>query len=161
MSNKSGYVTLKGVELREVVLKLTGWTVESKAPSRKERWGQTTYYLKSPSGKVTFHTNLGENQCWQHAPAVESSVDAALRWLTLDEGHYWQMDGPVSGADKDSSLASIVDINNSMERVTVGNPALPDEMKAAIKFNKPLAEADADSLAVAMCQAYLAYKGGA
>ena len=139
---------MEGLELRKAVLMAAGWTEKP----------HTDKWCNLHDEKGEFYVG-GSGNVWDDAPPVESSVDAALEWLTLGEGHYWQLDGPVSGPDtQGSSLANIVDINSSMERVTVGNPATPEEMKTAIKFNKPLAEADAETMSAAMCKAYLEYK---
>lgn len=149
---------LEGLELRKAALTAAGWKCQ-----QKDWDGLKTYGVVDPDGVKFGSTHYATpKQAWQHAPAVESSVDAALQWLTLGAGCYWQLDGPVSDPDtQGSSLASIVDINSSMERVTVGNPATPEEIKAAIKFNKPLAEADAETMPDAMCRAYVQYKAGA
>lgn len=136
MSNEQGYVTLKGVELRKTALEAAG--------IRVERWSGI-YRLLLPDGTpMRFQNGLGlsgfmEIEVWQQAPAVESSVDAALKWLTLDEGYFWKHVGYVVELSQPGWTAYIC------------------------KGDDPKVHyiADSESLSDAMCQAYLQYKGGA
>lgn len=136
--------TLTGLELRKVVLRRLGWTVGE--------WESGLYNLLDPDGTPQKHGNtpnptiaasfLTVEQAWQAAPAVESSVDAALRRLTLEDGFFFWMEGVTKGPRFGSpAYAAIRDIHNPMKAVA---QAYDDE-----------------SLAVAMCQAYLGWKAGA
>lgn len=130
MSNESGYVTLEGVELRKATLKAAGWGEYA----HKLSDGATTYQVVNPDGGSGYGYTTSID-AWTHTPAVESSVDAALEYLTLDEGHYWVNQGPYKG----------------MWWARIDKPNYPIA----------LAGVDNPSLAVAMCRAYLQYKGGA
>lgn len=92
--------TLTGLELRKAVLEAAGWVVT---------WMSATprifrYILINPDGEKAIETSFlfdpnrdgfdSEADAWQRGPAVESSVDAALRWLTLPEGLRWEINGP-------------------------------------------------------------------
>lgn len=135
---------MNGLELRKAALEAAGWKVGE--------WESGLYNLLDPDSiprkaSDTPNANIAaafitETDAWQHAPAVESSVDAALRWLTLEDGIFFVMEGPTKGPRFGSpAYAAIRDIHNPI---------------------KALVQAyDNESLAVAMCQAYLAYKAGA
>lgn len=142
--------TLTGIELREAVLRAAGWATFE--------WEAGLYGLRKPDGKPLLayqdftikmaHSWVSEADAWQSAPAVESSVDAAEKWLTLPEGLYWGLETPIDS--NAHAYVSILDVDAEMVEDTSGQ-----------YMNVPLARANHPSLAVAMCQAFLAWKAGA
>lgn len=129
--------TLTGLELRKAVLEAAGWTTFE--------WEAGLYGLRKPDGKPLLayqdftikmaHSWVSEADAWQHAPAVESSVDAALRWLTLPDGLRWEITGPCSHFGYDVFIQDSAGF--------------------------PITSASSKIAADGMCQAYLAWKAGA
>lgn len=131
---------LEGLELRKAALTAVGWKlycVEYGEINLRE-----AYTLVSPEKRFYPTPNIfhpTEADAWQHAPAVESSVDAALQWLTLGDTCGWQIHWPMADTD---SPAGQVTIMNYQNRRTYS---------ALFRTNA----------AAAMCDAYLQYKAGA
>lgn len=124
---------LTGLELRIATLQAAGWTVSS------YNWeGLTLYTLNNWEGEPLAKLNATEADAWQHAPAVESSVDAALEWLKLDNERYWKLIGPNYGS-------YYVHIAEELDSTWVS---------LAGSF-------DRQGFAPAMCRAFLAWKAGA
>lgn len=121
---------LEGLELRKAVLQKVGWSVVMK----NKRW-----LLYTPDGTHRGHACFEESHAWGIAPAVESSVDAALTWLTLGDTCGWQIHWPMADTD---SPAGQVTIMNYQNRRTYS---------ALFRTNA----------AAAMCDAYRSYKAGA
>lgn len=131
--------TLTGLELRKAVLEAAGWRVEKRLSGLIVIFDPQGKHITSADVNADFDT---VEQAWEFAPAVESSVDAALRRLTLEDGFFFWMEGVTKGPRFGSpAYAAIRDIHNPMKAVA---QAYDDE-----------------SLAVAMCRAYLAWKAGA
>ncbi len=123
---------MNGLELRKAALEAAGWL------SVEYDWdGLTLYSLINPQRDVITKTQANEADVWQRAPAVESSVDAALRWLVLGEGCNWTLASYIAGLVEPGWIARITGEG--------GRTVF----------------CDTDTLAVAMCQAYLQYKAGA
>lgn len=135
MNDESGYVTLKGVDLRVVVLEATGWTC------RQEDWdGLKTYGVFDPNGVKFGSTHYATpKQAWQYAPPVESSVDAAFKWLTLPDTFGWQWhSSPVDETQQRSWSVTLVDYQTRQRWSGLGV-----------------------NLAAVICDVYLRCKGGA
>lgn len=134
---------LTGIELRKAVLEATGWTFGANYSFVANKdWG-----AYSPNGQIWFAART-LSYAIEGCPAVESSVDAALRWLKLPDGLYWGLETPIDS--NAHAYVSILDVDAEMVEDTSGQ-----------YMNVPLARANHPSLAVAMCQAYLAWKAGA
>lgn len=136
---------LTGIELRKAVLGKLGWRVEKRLSGLIVIFDPQGKHITSEDVNTDFDT---VEQAWGLTPAVESSVDAALRWLKLPDGLYWGLETPIDS--NAHAYVSILDVDAEMVEDTSGQ-----------YMNVPLARANHPSLAVAMCQAYLAWKAGA
>ena len=119
---------LNGLELRKAALTAAGWEARQITPVWTDLFDNVGDFILGGTGNV-----------WDDAPPVELSVDEALRWLTLEDGIFFVMEGPTKGPRFGSpAYAAIRDIHN------------PIKALVQAYYN--------ESLAVAMCQAYLDYK---
>ena len=123
---------LEGLELRKAVLEAAGLHVASFAIAGHKQFCLVDAQDEKVAYQGDYYQFSEPDMCWKVAPAVESSVDAALKWLVLDEDHFWEHKQGINW------MAVIMYAN---ERAVVS--------------------AIAPTLAVAMCRAYLQYKGGA
>lgn len=84
---------LTGLELRKACLIAAGWTVKNMCNEPDET---PCYVPFSPDGKVYYFGEyyLTENDAWRIAPAVESSVDAALEYLTFPPNMQLDLNSP-------------------------------------------------------------------
>lgn len=137
--------TLTGLELRKAALGMVGISVRKMDTDELYEKGlvvkprPTPFYVVAyPDGIELLEAFGSEHGAWKHAPAVESSVDEALRWLTLDDERYWKLIGPNYGS-------YYVHIAEELESTWVS---------LAGSF-------DRQGFAPAMCRAYLAWKAGA
>lgn len=125
-------MTLDGVELRKACLIAAGWKVQVSP-------GGSRWQMIDPNGYISFEVeqkpNQTEDYAWQYAPAIESSVDLALQYLTLAPTYFWRI---VSGLDGYS---------NSWWHIKVRTSGGKEEYVA-----------DGKLLPVVICRAWLIYK---
>lgn len=132
---------LTGLELRKAGLIAAGWSV------RKSDLGfegaREAYVLHMPDGTMYDNPNnrpfmtfeWDSWRIWEHAPAVESSVDAALEYLLLSENCGW----------------------------VISTPPFPDELKGQVTIKdyhtrQTYSTLFYKNLSEAMCQAWLQWK---
>lgn len=117
---------MDNLELRKAALTAAGWEARQITPVWTDLFDNVGEFILGGTGNV-----------WDDAPPVESSVDAALRWLVLGEGCNWTLASYIAGLVEPGWIARITGEG--------GRTVF----------------CDTDTLAVAMCQAYLQYKAGA
>lgn len=98
---------MEGLELRKAVLLAAGWTVVGEDASAWISPPQMVYLLNDPNGEEYGSVCNTPAECWQYAPAVESSVDVALKYLTLDANYWWNLESPIVSHAKQDYLAVI------------------------------------------------------
>lgn len=76
--------------VRKSALTAIGWEF------RKDYGPYAVWGAYMPNGQVYF-VEFSLDRVMQSCPAVESSVDAAMLWLTLPDGYYWVNQGPYNG----------------------------------------------------------------
>lgn len=120
---------MNGLELRKAALEAAGWEARRITPVWTDLFDDVGEFILGGTGNV-----------WDDAPPVESSVDQALKWLKLPRYHTWElypMQSEPPYIVDDHSTATIYKLLNG-DDVACGED---------------------ESLPVAMCQAYLKFKG--